>query len=52
MLTMDRILELHEADADLVCQPGARWMDINAMLKEKGTTSLDHALGAVRLTPA
>lgn len=25
-----------EADSDLVCQPGARWMDINATLKQKG----------------
>ncbi|KAF8074141.1 FAD-linked oxidase-like protein [Lyophyllum atratum] len=33
---MDRILEIHEADSDLVCQPGARWMDINDTLKEKG----------------
>jgi len=27
---------LTEADSDLVCQAGARWMDINEMLKEKG----------------
>ena len=25
-------------DSDLVCQPGARWMDINETLKEKGIT--------------
>jgi hypothetical protein len=25
-----------EADSDLVCQPGARWMDINATLEKKG----------------
>lgn len=25
-----------EADGDLVCQPGAKWMDINATLEEKG----------------
>ena len=25
-----------EEDSDLVCQPGARWMDINETLKEKG----------------
>lgn len=25
-----------EADSDLVCQPGAKWMDINDNLKEKG----------------
>ncbi|KAI0080145.1 hypothetical protein K474DRAFT_1638149 [Panus rudis PR-1116 ss-1] len=36
MSGMDKILEIHEADSDLVCQPGARWMDINATLKEKG----------------
>lgn len=33
---MDRILEIHEEDSDLVCQPGAKWMDINDTLKEKG----------------
>ncbi|THH29532.1 hypothetical protein EUX98_g4647 [Antrodiella citrinella] len=33
---MDKVLEVHEADSDLVCQPGARWVDINAMLKAKG----------------
>jgi len=27
---------LSEADSDLVCQPGARWMDLNEILKEKG----------------
>lgn len=25
-----------EEDSDLVCQPGAKWMDINETLKEKG----------------
>ncbi|KAG6840832.1 hypothetical protein C0991_004055 [Blastosporella zonata] len=46
---MDRILEIHEADSDLVCQPGAKWMDINDMLKEKGIPlffPLDPAPGA------
>ncbi|TFK32246.1 FAD-linked oxidase-like protein [Crucibulum laeve] len=33
---MDRILEIHEADSDLVCQPAARWLDINETLKENG----------------
>ncbi|KAF7441102.1 hypothetical protein PC9H_001451 [Pleurotus ostreatus] len=33
---MDKILEIHEADSDLVCQSGARWEDVNAALKEKG----------------
>ncbi|KJA24402.1 hypothetical protein HYPSUDRAFT_200621 [Hypholoma sublateritium FD-334 SS-4] len=36
MSTMDRIIAIHEEDSDLVCQPGARWMDINEILKEKG----------------
>ncbi|KAF8965864.1 FAD-linked oxidase-like protein [Flammula alnicola] len=36
MNNMDRIIAIHEADSDLVCQPGARWMDINETLKEKG----------------
>ncbi|GLB38819.1 putative FAD linked oxidases, C-terminal domain [Lyophyllum shimeji] len=36
MSGMDRILEIHEEDSDLVCQPGAKWMDINDTLKEKG----------------
>ncbi|KAL4261879.1 D-lactate dehydrogenase (cytochrome) [Pleurotus pulmonarius] len=33
---MDKILEIHEADSDLVCQSGTRWEDVNATLKEKG----------------
>ncbi|PPR00144.1 hypothetical protein CVT24_008951 [Panaeolus cyanescens] len=33
---MDRILEIHEKDSDLVCQPAARWMDINETLRRKG----------------
>ncbi|KAF9447008.1 hypothetical protein P691DRAFT_672357 [Macrolepiota fuliginosa MF-IS2] len=46
---MDQILEIHEADSDLVCQPGARWVDINESLKEKGISlffPLDPAPGA------
>ncbi|KAF8965848.1 hypothetical protein BDZ97DRAFT_1903908 [Flammula alnicola] len=35
---MDQILEIHEDDSDLVCQPAARWMDINDVLKKKGTS--------------
>lgn len=31
---MDRILQIHAADADIVCQPGALWMDINSKLEE------------------
>ncbi|KAI0637234.1 D-lactate dehydrogenase cytochrome oxidoreductase [Trametes polyzona] len=33
---MNKILEIHEGDSDLVCQAGARWEDINETLKEKG----------------
>ncbi|KDQ60603.1 hypothetical protein JAAARDRAFT_55331 [Jaapia argillacea MUCL 33604] len=33
---MDKILEIHENDGDLVCQSGARWEDINETLKDKG----------------
>ena len=29
-------LSLLEDDSDLVCQAGARWMDVNEVLKEKG----------------
>lgn len=30
------IILFAEADSDIVCQPGVRWMDINDVLKEKG----------------
>ncbi|KAI0792494.1 FAD-linked oxidase-like protein [Abortiporus biennis] len=46
---MDKILEIHEADSDIVCQPGIRWMDINAILKKKGVPlffPIDPAPGA------
>ncbi|KAK7461948.1 D-lactate ferricytochrome c oxidoreductase [Stygiomarasmius scandens] len=33
---MNRILEIHEADSDLVCQSGIGWVEINETLKEKG----------------
>ncbi|EKM60641.1 uncharacterized protein PHACADRAFT_189766 [Phanerochaete carnosa HHB-10118-sp] len=49
MSAMSKVLELHEADADLVCQAGAKWTDINAVLKEKGIPlffPLDPAIGA------
>ncbi|EKM60643.1 uncharacterized protein PHACADRAFT_155739 [Phanerochaete carnosa HHB-10118-sp] len=49
MSAMSKILEIHEADADLVCQPGAKWTDINVMLKEKGIPlffPLDPGIGA------
>ncbi|KAF9649463.1 hypothetical protein BDM02DRAFT_3230234 [Thelephora ganbajun] len=36
MSGMDKILEIHEEDSDLVCQAGARWMDVNDTLKVKG----------------
>ncbi|KAI0928260.1 hypothetical protein AcW1_005561 [Taiwanofungus camphoratus] len=36
MSQMDKILEIHEKDGDLVCQSGARWEDINQTLKDKG----------------
>ncbi|KAH7928344.1 hypothetical protein BV22DRAFT_1103100 [Leucogyrophana mollusca] len=40
MSAMDKILAIHEADSDLVCQPGVGWMDINETLQKKGKTSL------------
>ncbi|ESK96801.1 fad-binding [Moniliophthora roreri MCA 2997] len=33
---MNKILEIHEADSDLVCQPGVGWVEINDTLREKG----------------
>jgi len=35
MTRMNRIIEIHEADSDLVCQPGIGWMEINETLKGK-----------------
>ncbi|TCD68918.1 hypothetical protein EIP91_009469 [Steccherinum ochraceum] len=35
MSGMDKVLEIHEDDGDLVCQAGARWEDINQILKDK-----------------
>ncbi|KAJ3827253.1 FAD-linked oxidase-like protein [Lentinula raphanica] len=35
MSRMNNIIEIHEADSDLVCQPGACWSDINDALREK-----------------
>ncbi|KAL5519872.1 hypothetical protein ACEPAG_1532 [Sanghuangporus baumii] len=49
MSRMDKILQINEADSDLVCQPGAKWMDINETLKKKGIPlffPLDPAPGA------
>ncbi|KAJ7054125.1 FAD-linked oxidase-like protein [Mycena amicta] len=36
MTSMNKIIEIHEADADVVCQPGLGWMELNETLKEKG----------------
>ncbi|KAF8919264.1 FAD-linked oxidase-like protein [Mucidula mucida] len=33
---MDKILQINEADSDLICQAGTRWEDINDALKAKG----------------
>ncbi|KAF7432528.1 hypothetical protein PC9H_004469 [Pleurotus ostreatus] len=49
MSGMDRIIEIHEADSDLVCQPGCLWVDINETLRQKGIKlffPLDPAPGA------
>ncbi|PCH38377.1 D-lactate dehydrogenase cytochrome oxidoreductase [Wolfiporia cocos MD-104 SS10] len=36
MSGMDKILEIHENDGDLICQSGVQWETINQTLKEKG----------------
>lgn len=36
MSGMDKILEIHEDDGDLICQPGVQWEVVNETLKEKG----------------
>ncbi|OAX39291.1 hypothetical protein K503DRAFT_98298 [Rhizopogon vinicolor AM-OR11-026] len=36
MSNMNKIVEIHEADSDLVCQPGIGWMEINEILQQKG----------------
>jgi len=33
---MDKILRISEADGDVTVQPGVKWEDLNAHLKEKG----------------
>ncbi|KAL1702616.1 FAD-linked oxidase-like protein [Schizophyllum commune] len=33
---MDKVLAIHEADSDIVCQAGAKYLDVNNMLKERG----------------
>ncbi|RAL10613.1 FAD-binding oxidoreductase [Aspergillus homomorphus CBS 101889] len=34
--SMNRILELHEADMDVVVQPSIQWMDLNENIKDSG----------------
>lgn len=49
MSRMDKIITINEKDGDLVCQAGARWVDINDTLKAKGIPlffPLDPAPGA------
>ncbi|KAJ3856156.1 FAD-linked oxidase-like protein [Lentinula lateritia] len=36
MSQMNQILEINEADSDLVCQPGVGWVEINDTLRDKG----------------
>ncbi|RDX48543.1 FAD-binding domain-containing protein [Lentinus brumalis] len=36
MTRMDKIIEIHEADSDVVCQPGVNWMNLNDHLRKKG----------------
>ncbi|KAI0701555.1 hypothetical protein C8T65DRAFT_656298 [Cerioporus squamosus] len=36
MSRMDKIIEIHEADSDVVCQPGVNWMDLNDHLRKRG----------------
>ncbi|KAJ7320844.1 FAD-linked oxidase-like protein [Mycena albidolilacea] len=36
MTGMNKILEIHEADADVVCQPGLGWMELNETLQSEG----------------
>lgn len=33
---MNRILELHESDMDIVVQPSIQWMDLNEKIKDSG----------------
>ncbi|KAH9925357.1 uncharacterized protein BXZ73DRAFT_49969 [Epithele typhae] len=49
MSKMDSIIEINEGNSDVVCQPGIRWMDLNATLAKKGIPlffPLDPAPGA------
>ncbi|KAJ7140690.1 FAD-linked oxidase-like protein [Mycena epipterygia] len=36
MTDMNKILEIHEADADVICQPGLGWMELNETLQSEG----------------
>ncbi|KJA24404.1 hypothetical protein HYPSUDRAFT_136362 [Hypholoma sublateritium FD-334 SS-4] len=36
LMRMDRILEIHEDDSDVVCQPGVGWLELNETLKRQG----------------
>ncbi|EGN93922.1 hypothetical protein SERLA73DRAFT_144955 [Serpula lacrymans var. lacrymans S7.3] len=36
MSSMNKILEIHEADSDIVCQPGVGWIEINDTLAKMG----------------
>ncbi|KAJ3561702.1 hypothetical protein NP233_g10031 [Leucocoprinus birnbaumii] len=36
MSGMDKILQINVDDSDLICQPGARWEDVNQTLKAQG----------------
>ncbi|RPD67564.1 hypothetical protein L226DRAFT_529891 [Lentinus tigrinus ALCF2SS1-7] len=36
MSKMDKIIAIHEADSDVVCQPGIGWMELNEELRKKG----------------
>ncbi|KAF9224911.1 FAD-binding domain-containing protein [Gyrodon lividus] len=36
MSRMDKILDIHQDDSDLVCQPGVGWMEINETLQKEG----------------
>ncbi|RDH31344.1 FAD-linked oxidase-like protein [Aspergillus welwitschiae] len=35
-VTMNKILELHESDMDVVVQPSIQWMDLNEKIKDSG----------------
>ncbi|KIP07403.1 hypothetical protein PHLGIDRAFT_105753 [Phlebiopsis gigantea 11061_1 CR5-6] len=46
---MDKILEIHVEDGDLICQPGVQWVTVNETLKQKGIPlffPLDPGIGA------